>query len=61
MRDPVSTVSFEERPGRGREAEKSQLERTVVRVKIHASLEEVLQSLTKAFAEVDQRDFGRAE
>ena len=43
------------------EAEKSQLERTLVRVKMQAGLEEVLQSLTKALAEVDERNFGRAK
>lgn len=43
------------------EAEKSQLERTLVRVRMQAGLEEVLQSLTKALAEVDQRNFGRAK
>jgi uncharacterized protein YbcI len=43
------------------EAEKSQLERTLVRVRMQASLEEVLQSLTKALAEVDERNFGRAK
>ena len=43
------------------EAEKSQLERTLVRARMHASLEEVLQSLTIALAEVDQRNFGRAK
>jgi hypothetical protein len=43
------------------EAEKSQLERTLVRVRMQAGLEEVLQSLTKALAEIDQRNFGRAK
>ncbi len=43
------------------EAEKSQLERTLARVKMQASLEAVLQSLTEALAEVDQRNFGRAK
>lgn len=43
------------------EAEKLQLERTLVRVRMQASLEEVLQSLTTALAEVDERNFGRAK
>ncbi len=42
------------------EAEKSQLERALARAKLKAGLDEVLESLTEAQAEVDQRNFGRA-
>lgn len=43
------------------EAEKTQLERTLARVRMQASLEAVLEDLTEALAEVDQRNFGRAK
>ena len=42
------------------EAEKSQLERALARAKLKAGLEEVLDSLTGALTEVEQRNFGRA-
>lgn len=42
------------------EAEKSQLERALARAKLKAGLDEVLDSLTGALSEVDQRNFGKA-
>lgn len=42
------------------EAEKSQLEQALARAKLKAGLDEVLESLTEAQAEVEQRNFGRA-
>lgn len=42
------------------EAQKSQLERALGRARLKAGLEEVLDSLTKALAEVEERNFGRA-
>ncbi|MFQ5960040.1 MAG: hypothetical protein ACE5MG_01500 [Candidatus Methylomirabilales bacterium] len=42
------------------EAEKSQLERALARAKLKAGLDEVLDSLTGALTEVEQRNFGRA-
>jgi len=42
------------------EAEKSQLERALARAKLKAGLDEVLDSLTGALSEVEQRNFGRA-
>jgi hypothetical protein len=42
------------------EAEKSQLQQALARAKLKAGLDEVLESLTEAQAEVEQRNFGRA-
>jgi hypothetical protein len=42
------------------EAEKSQLEHALARVKLRAGLNEVLGLLTEAMGEVDQKNFGRA-
>lgn len=42
------------------EAQKSQLERALARAKLKAGLNEVLDSLIEALAEVEQRNFGRA-
>lgn len=42
------------------EAEKSQLERALARAKLQAGLDEVLDSVTGALTEVEQRNFGRA-
>ncbi|MEE8228699.1 MAG: hypothetical protein V3R69_02390 [candidate division NC10 bacterium] len=42
------------------EAQKSQLERALARAQMKAGLNEVLESLTVALAEVEQRNFGRA-
>lgn len=42
------------------EAQKSQLERALGRARLKAGLEEVLDALTKALAEVEERNFGRA-
>jgi len=42
------------------EAQKSQLERALARAKLKAGLNEVLDSLVEALAEVEQRNFGRA-
>ncbi|MFQ5846257.1 MAG: hypothetical protein ACE5IQ_01135 [Candidatus Methylomirabilales bacterium] len=42
------------------EAQKSQLERALARAKLKAGLDEVIDSLTQASAEVGQRNFGRA-
>lgn len=42
------------------EAQKSQLEQALARAKIRGGLEAVLDSLTEALAEVEQRNFGRA-
>ena len=42
------------------QAQKSQLEQALARAKLRGSLEEVLDFLTEALAEVEQRNFGRA-
>ncbi len=42
------------------EAEKSQLERALARARLKAGLEDVLESLTRASAEIEERNFGRA-
>ncbi|MFQ5988614.1 MAG: hypothetical protein ACE5K9_01745 [Candidatus Methylomirabilales bacterium] len=42
------------------EAQKSQLEQALTRAKLRAGLEQVLEFLTEALAEVEQRNFGRA-